>query len=299
MLRAYLTETKRCYLHAHRTVHTLCARCKTPYCDECLTTRTDGVFADVVARDEKRPAPSFCARCVEELEALELVAALRRRPWWQRLRPSRAALNRAAIYLAVAAVIAVPLTFAARSMANTPISPDELARIKIGLVGGFQSVEGTNFASNVYGGRFIRASAPSGPNHDPSRLIDTWVTPDVPGWHSQDATLPQELVFQLPAVLKANKVILRPQPNEPPETWVKDFEVLVSTQSATEGFTSVARGSLSIEQARLAMDPTAPDQPRFEFPDVNARFVMLRLLSNQGSRDYTSLGEFEVYWQKK
>jgi hypothetical protein len=199
----------------------------------------------------------------------------------------------------VAAVIAVPLTFAARSMANTPISPDELARIKIGLVGGFQSVEGTDFASNVYSGRFIRASAPSAPNHDPSRLIDTWVTPDVPGWRSQDATLPQELVFQLPAVLKTNKVILRPQPNEPPETWVKDFEVLVSTQSATEGFTSVARGSLSIEQARLAIDPNAPDQPRFEFPDVNARFVMLRVLSNQGSRDYTSLGEFEVYWQKK
>jgi len=299
VLQAYLTDAKRCYLHAHRTVRTQCARCKTAYCDECLTTRTDGVFGEVVARDEKHPEPLFCARCVEELEALELAAAWRRRPWWQRLRPGRAALNRAAIYVAVVAVIAVPLTFAARSMARTPLSPEDLARVKIGLIGGFQTAEGTNFASSVYGGRFVRASAPSQPNHDPTRLIDTWITPDVPGWRSQGATVPHDLVFELPAALKISKVILRPQPDEPTDTWVKDFEVLVSTQSATEGFTPVVRGSLSVDQARQAIDPDSPGQPRFVFPESEARYVMLRVLSNQGSHDYTSLAEFEVYWQKK
>lgn len=299
MLRAYLTDTKRCYLHAHRAVHTQCARCKTPYCDECLTRHDDGIFATIVARDEKRPEPLFCDRCVEEIEALELVAAQRRRPWWQRLRPSRATTNRAAIYVAVIAVILVPLSFAARSMARTTLSPDDLARVKVGLLGGFQTVEGTNFASSVYGGRFVRAGAPSRPNHDPARLIDTWVTPDVPGWRSQDASFPQEMVFELPSAVTIDKIILRPQPDEPVETWAKDFEVLVTTKSSTGDFTSVIRGSLSVEQARRALDSAAADQPRFEFAETPAKYVMLRVLSNQGSADYTSLGELEVYWQRK
>jgi hypothetical protein len=299
VLRAYLVDTKRCYLHAHRTVHTQCARCKTPYCDECLTRRTDGIFANVVAQDEKHPEPLFCARCIEELEALGQIEAQRHRPWWQRIQPSRAALNRAAIYLVVAAVILVPIAFAARSAANTPLSPEELARVKIGLTGGFQSVEGTNFLSSVYGGTFVRANAPSQPNHDPTRLIDTWTTPDVPGWRSQAASFPQEMVFQLPATLKIDKVILRPQPDEPTDTWVKDFEVLVSTKSANDGFASVTGGSLTVEEARKAIDPEAADQPRFEFPETEAKYVMLRVLSNQGSSAYTSLAEFEVYWVRK
>jgi hypothetical protein len=299
VLRAYLTDAKRCYIHAHRTVQTQCARCKTPYCDECLTERTDGIFADIVAKDERQPDPLFCARCVEELEALGELEAFRHRPWWQRIRPGRATLNRAAIYLVVAAAILVPIGFAARSAASTTLSPEELARVKVGLTGSFQSVEGTNFLSTVYGGTFVRANAPAAPGHDGSRLIDTWIIPDVPGWRSQSASFPQELVFQLPEALKMNKVILRPQPDEPPETWVKDFEVLVSSKSATDGFTSATRGSLSVEQARRAIDPDGADQPRFEFAETGAKWVMLRILSNQGSRDYTSLGEFEVYWQKK
>src|SRR5439155_18666812 len=107
------------------------------------------------------------------------------------------------------------------------------------------------------------------------------------------------MLFELPATLKIDKVILRPQPDEPVETWAKSFEVLVSTQSANGGFTSAVRGSLTVEQARQAIDPASPDQPRFEFPETTARFVMLRVLSNQGSADYTSLSELEVYWQKK
>jgi hypothetical protein len=300
VLRAYLTEEKRCYDHPHRVVKTACARCKVAYCEECLEERTGGLFARIVARDEKQPRPLFCSRCVEEVEALEALEAERKRPLHQRLRPTRSGLHRAAIYVAVILVIAVPLAFGVRSIAEATLSPEEFARIRTGLLGSFTTAEGTNLASSLIGGTFIRASAPSQPNHDPSRLIDTWAAASVAGWRSQDATLPQELVFALPSKTRITKVILRPHPTEPEETWVKDYEILVSADSPNTGFTRVASGTLDVQQARAAMNVENAGEPvRLEFADTVAHYVMLRITSNQGSRDYTSLAELEVYWLRR
>ncbi|MDQ3702023.1 MAG: SUN domain-containing protein [Chloroflexota bacterium] len=299
MLRAQLTEAKRCYNHSHRVVLTACARCRIPFCDDCLTTRTEEQFARIVARDERQPLPLFCDRCIEELEALGVAEAERRRPWWQRLRPTRAALQRAAIYVAVIAVIMVPMAIAVRNVASTTLTPEEVARFAIGLRGTFQTAEGTDFLSEPFGGRFIRASAPARPNYGHQALIDTFANSTVPGWRSADAMLPQEMVFALPTPLAVSKVILRPQPTEPEETWVKEFEVLVSTTGPEGAFTSVGTWTLDPRQARAGTDLERPNPARFEFPETNARWVMLRVLSNNGSTDYTSLGEFEVYWNKR
>jgi hypothetical protein len=300
MVRAYLTDEKRCYDHPHRIVKTACARCKVAYCEECLVERDGGLFARIVARDEKHPPPLFCSRCVEEVEALQAIVAERKRPLHQRLRPTRAGLNRAAIYVAVIAVIAVPLAFGVRSIAEATLSPEEFARIRTGLLGSFTTVEGTNLASSLLGGTFIRASAPSQPNHEPTRLIDTWAAADVPGWRSLDATLPVELVFALASKTRVTKVILRPHPTDPEATWVKDYEILLSADSPDSGFTSVGSGTLDVQQARAAMDPSRQGEPvRLEFADTTARYVMLRIRSNQGSREFTSLAEFEVYWMRR
>ena len=299
MLRAYLSEEKRCYNHPNRVVGTSCARCRLPLCDECLTTHTEPVFARIVAADERRPPPSFCSRCVEELEAIGAAEAERHRPLHQRLRPTRAGLQRAAIYAAVLTVIMVPMAFAVRNVASTTLTPEEVARFAIGLRGSFQTVEGTNFLSDPFGGRFISASHPARPNYPHTRLIDTFANTAVPGWRSLEATVPQEMVFALPSQLAVSKVILRPQPNEPEGTWVKEFEVLVSTEGPDRGFTSVGKWTLDPVQARAGTDLERPNPPRFEFPETQARWVMLRVLSNNGSTDYTSLAEFEVYWNSK
>lgn len=303
MLRAHLTEVKHCYDHPHRAVRTACARCKTPYCDDCLTTRTDGVFARLAAKggpDGTPIPPLFCPRCTGELKALGALEAHRKRPLRERLRPTRAGLNRVALYLAVISVLAVPMAIGVRFIATTTLTPEELARIRVGLVGGFETRDGTNLAGNVIGGTFIRASAPSQPGHDPSRLIDSWYKADVPGWRSQGGTFPQELVFALPGRSRINNVILRPQPAEPSETWVRAFEVLVSSESAESGFVPVYTGEISLEQARATVDAVpANDLPRFATTDRLAKYVMLRVLSNHGGPEYTSLGEFEVYWQRK
>jgi hypothetical protein len=297
VVRAYLTDEKRCYDHPHRVVKTACARCKAAYCDECLESRTDGLFARIIARDDRGPAPLFCARCVEEVEALAALEAERKRPLHQRLRPTRAGLHRAAIYLAVAAVIMVPLAYGVRSLSEATLTPEELVRIRFGLLGGLTTSEGTNLVRAIIGGNFDRASGPSRPGHDPGRLIDSWATAEIPGWRSQDATLPLDLVFALPSKTTISKVILLPQPSEPVDTWVKEFQVLVSADSPDSGFVSVVTGSLDAAAARAAVDPDGKsDPPRFEFPAATARYVVLRVLSNHGSLDYTSLGEFEVYF---
>ena len=83
-----------------------------------------------------------------------------------------------------------------------------------------------------------------------------------------DTTVPQEMVFALPNPLPLNKVILRPQPTDPEATWVREFEVLVSTEGPEQGFTSVGRWTLDPVQARAGTDLERPDPARFEFPET-------------------------------
>ena len=284
MLRAHLSETKHCYVHPHRVVKTSCARCKTPYCDECLETRDDGLFGRIVAKDERRPAPLFCERCTGEVEALIEIEAERRRPLYQRLRPTWAGLRRAAIWVAVIAGISVPMMFAVRAMSQTVITPEELARIKIGLSGGFLAPEGVNLLSEAFGGTFVRATAPAQPGFEATRLIDSWSQNEVPAWRSQTAALPIDLVFQLQQRTRFNTLSLKPHPAEPVETGVKEFELLVS-ESPDGVFTRVASGRMSTG-AEL----------RLPVGDVTTRNVMLRVRSTQGTAPYASLAELEVLY---
>ncbi len=283
MLRAHLTEAKHCYLHPHRVVATSCARCKTPYCEECLETRDTGLFAAIVARDEKHPPPLYCDRCIDEVEALEVLEAERKRPLYQRLRPTRAGVRRAAIWMAVLAVIGVPMAFAVRGMAETAISPEELGRIKLGLSGGYLSPEGVDLIGEAFQGHYVRASGASQAGHEPTRLIDTWALAEVPGWRSASGATPIDLVFQFQRRVRFNTVVLRAQPNEPPETWVSDFE-LYASDAADTGFKRVVA-------SRLAPKP----QVNESFADVTAGYVLLRVLRTQGTAPYASLGELEIY----
>ena len=282
MLRAHLTETKHCYVHPHRVVKTACARCKTPYCDECLETRDDGLFARIVAKDERNPAPTFCERCVDEVEALTALEAERKRPLHQRLRPTRDGLRRAAIWVAVIASVTIPMWFAVRSMSETTITPEELARIKIGLSGGYLSPEGVNLLADAFGGKFVRASAASQSGHEPARLIDSYAQPEVPAWRSATGTLPIDLVFQLDQRTRFNMLVLKPHPSEPPETNISEIELLVS-ENPDGGFTRAGGGAMRPGQ-----------ELRLPIGEVTTRFVMLRILSVQGSARYVSLAELEV-----
>jgi hypothetical protein len=169
-------------------------------------------------------------------------------------------------------------------MADTTITPEELGRIKLALSGGYLAPEGINFIGEAFQGRFVRASAPSQRDHGPERLIDTWASTEVPGWRSAEGKLPIDLVFELQQVIRFNSVVLKEQPGEPPETWARDVEVHISP-GADGPFTRVYAGRIAPEQ-----------ELRDSFPDATGRFVMLRVMSAQGSGAYVSLGEVELYY---
>jgi hypothetical protein len=258
----------------------------------------EGLFARIVAKDEKGPAPLFCARCIDEVEALSAIEAETKRPIWRRLVPTRAGWKRAAAYVAVLALILVPMSIAVKDLAETPITPEELARIKVGLQGGFRTPDGVNVASAVFGGIHVRSNAPAAPGYEPERLIDTWNTVEVPSWRSATATFPQELVFRLPQKTRVNKVVLRPHPSEPAITWARDFDLLVSEDSSETGFVQVAGGRL-LPPGEMGAQQLPEAGVVVTFPEVIGRYVLLRIRSNQGSADYTSLGEMELFWSPR
>jgi hypothetical protein len=199
-------------------------------------------------------------------------------------------------------LIALPVGYLVRDIVETPISPEEFARIAIAMRGTFAGPDGTNYLSAVFGGSFVRASAPSTPGHEPTRLLDTWATARVPGWRST-ATLPIDLIFSLPEQTVANRVLLRPHPSDPPATWVRAFEVSFSTTSP-EGPWTVACDA-ELEPARVTAPPTPESGPIgddrfivpvFQVPETPVRWVRLVIRSSGGNPEYTSLGEFEVLY---
>jgi hypothetical protein len=207
-----------------------------------------------------------------------------------------------AITAVVLGGISLPVGYLVQDIVQTPISPEEFARIAIAMRGTFAGPDGTNYLSAVFGGSFVRASTPSLAGHEPTRLIDTWATARVPGWRTA-SPLPVELVFVLPEQTVANRVILRPHPSDPGPTWVREFEVAFST-GGPEGPWSVACAA-ELDPARVTAPPspasgTQVDDryvvPLIDVPEAPVKWVRLVVRSNGGSPDYTSLGELEVLY---
>ena len=234
--------------------------------------------------------------------ALADIRAWEARPWWIRWRPTRDGARRISIVALVVGLIALPVGYLVRDIVETPISPEEFARIAIAMRGTFAGPDGTNYLSTVFGTTYVRASAPSSPGHEPTKLIDTWATARVPSWRTT-ASLPIELVFALPDQTVANRVILRPHPSDPPSSWARAFQVSFSTTSPDGPWTVVCDDELA--PARVGPPPTPESGPAgddrfvvpvFEVPETAVRWVRLTVRSNGGSQDYTSLAEFEVLY---
>ncbi|MSQ43594.1 MAG: hypothetical protein EXR45_05225 [Chloroflexi bacterium] len=257
-------------------------------------------------------AEGNCVRCADQLHQLELAWLWKRRPWWVRLRPTREDFRSYAVVAGILTVIATPVLFLVREMAETQLAPEEFARIAIALRGGFAGPDGTNYLNTVFGGAYIRGSVASAPGHQPSRLIDTWATVRVPGWRSADGMLPVELDFALPNDLTVNRVILRPHPGEPQSTWVREFRVEVSTSNPDGPYTQLVAGELdhakisdvrpSEATGRTTEAQPVEDRlnvPVFDVPETGVHWVRLRILSNGGNDAYTSLAELELLYASR
>jgi hypothetical protein len=265
VLKAYSDARNRCYLHPHRTADTKCERCKTPLCDECV---------------REFRGQRLCQRCVEEIEFIEISRPTLR----DRVRQFFTSVRNTIIVLAVIAIICGGIFYAFRNLMNQPITPEEMARFRYAAAGTFQTPEGINVNSTVLGAKVVSFTSQQ-TGYEAFHLINEYAGPDYPGWRSAQATFPQDIVVEQQNVSLVQKVILTQQPNEPKDTWAKDFELQASTVGPTQGFVTVGRWQL-----RQTTEPQ-----KFTFPPTPAHWLRLRILSNYGSPAYVSLAEFDAY----
>ena len=269
MIHAAAEARERCFDHPHRRATRKCFRCARGMCDECAKEWRHA--------DGSRPA---CETCIAELEELDRITHI---PAKERVRRFGVSTRNFLIGLAIVAVLCVPGYFVVRRLMSTPISPEEFARFRYAAAGTFETEEGVNVLSTVLNARVVGATSED-PDHPAKRLIDEYVGTAYPGWRTVGSQFPQEVVFETGQPSRVEKVNVQQQPDEPPDTDVKEFEVLVSTQSPDGPWQSVGR--FTAQQA--------PDVQRFTFPGVQAHWIKLRVLSNYGG-PYASLGEFDAY----
>lgn len=247
------------------------------------------------------PDAVYCHECSEELQRFAAAAMEERRPIWEK-RPSRASLTKWLIGLGILGAVLVPAWIVAGYAAKTPLTAEEVARIAVGLRRGFTSLEGTNVLLSVYGGSFVSASKVARDGHHPQALVDSFWQDNVADWRSRNAEFPVELVFKAALNSSMGKLILRVRPDSPPESWPRNFELLVSVTSPDSGYKTVLAAEFPRDEVeRLIRDsnqrPEAlvPIPLRFTFSETRGVWVMLRILTNHGHRGFTSLAEIEVY----
>lgn len=266
-MRVHADARRRCYIHPHRETELTCTRCKTSYCAECLG-------------EPDETGSRLCENCQREVEAAEAA----RLTFKERMVLRLHSLARGLVVAAVLIALLGGIFYFFRNSFDRPITPEEMARFRYAISGGFETDEGVNLNSTVVGAKIVSATSEAS-GFPAKQVINEFTGAGVPAWRSTSASFPQDITVEFANPSAPQKVILQNNPNEPAETYPRDFEILVSTEGPDQGFASVGR---------FVAQPNAEIQ-RFEFPPVQARWVRLRILSNYGSTDYTSLDEFGVY----
>ena len=265
MLKAYSDARNRCYLHPHRPAEQKCDRCKTGLCEECV---------------HEFQGRHLCEHCVEELDFIEASKPT----FADHVRDFFHSLRNTVIAIAVIAAICGGLFYAFRGLMNQPITPEQMARFRYAASGSFQTPEGINVNSTVLGAS-VASFTSERKGFEASHVINEYAGPDYPGWRSADATFPQEFVVAQQNVSGVSKVILTQQPTEPRDTWAKDFEIQGSTEGPDRGFVTIGRWQLQ----------QVAGPQKFTFAATPVKWLRLRVLSNYGSSEYTSLAEFDAY----
>ena len=265
MLKMYADSRNRCYLHPHRAAELKCDRCKTGLCSECV---------------REYQGQHVCENCLNELE----LAEASKPTLGERVRGSLITFRNAAIVVVIVVALCGGAFYAFRGTLNQPITPEQLARFRYAASGSFQTAEGINVNSTVLSAKVVSFTSQR-VGFEATHLINEYVGDGYPGWRSTDATFPQEVVVQGQGLTAVSKVILTQQPGEPAETLARDFEVDVSAQDPNPSWVTIGHW-----QAQQIGGPE-----HFTFPVTPTKLIRLRILSNYGSTQYTSLGEFDAY----
>ena len=104
-------------------------------------------------------------------------------------------------------------------------------------------------------------------------------------WASSDGNFPQEFVLELPGEATISYIVFNNQAFEDAKRSSKDVEISVSTQHASFGFEVATKAVL--QQGAIGQGIELK-------PARQARWIKIRILSNYGSPDRTSLGMLQV-----
>jgi len=265
VLKAYSDARNRCYLHPHRPADQKCERCKTGLCEECV---------------HEFQGQHLCEHCVEELDFIEASKPT----FSDHVRGFVHSLRNTVIAIAVIVAICGGLFYAFRGLMNQPITPEQMARFRYAASGSFQTPDGINVNSTVLGAS-VASFTSERKGFEAFHVINEYAGTDYPGWRSVDVTFPQDFVITQQNVSDVSKVILTQQPTEPRDTWAQDFEIQGSTEGPDRGFVTIGRWQLQ----------QVAGPQKFTFAATPAKWLRLRVLSNYGSSEYTSLAEFDAY----
>ena len=265
MMKASSEARNRCYLHPHRVLLTRCERCRTGLCADCIRTYH---------------GQTLCQNCADEVELAFISIPTFRERVLQQLTSFRNAM----VVVGIVALVSAGAFFLLRPLMNQPISPEEFARFRYAASGGFQTPEGVNANSTVLGAKIVFTTSER-PGFEAKHVINEYTGPDYPGWRSATAIFPQDIIVSHDQITTVAKVVLYPQANEPPATRVRHFEIAVSNDGPDRGFTTI--GAWDAENTA--------ELRRFTFPATESKWIRLRILSNYGSTDYTSLNEFDAF----
>jgi len=104
-------------------------------------------------------------------------------------------------------------------------------------------------------------------------------------WVSRDGQFPQTLILALPAKAIISEVSFNNPAYGDPQRGAKDIEISISSQSATCGFSVAATAVLA---------PNEIGQGIRLKSGLVGRWIKVRILTNHGNKDATSLGDISI-----
>ncbi len=223
----------------------------------------------------------MCVLCVDELEEKY---RLENPTWRERVeRFGRTARNFIILSIIVIAIM-IPIALGARKLMDTPLKPEEIARMRYALMGTFETPEGVNTTSTVLGASVVMVTSEMS-GHEATRLNDEYVAETYGGYRTADDRFPVDIVFGREDPGRVEKLHFQQQPLEPVETQVRLVEVSISMESADGPWFSLGEFALtdSLEIQRHVLSGVRP-----------YRWMRLRILANGGG-PYASLGEFGAF----
>lgn len=266
MIRAAAEARLRCSDHPHRRATRQCARCHRPMCEECAV---------------KLDVDGLCEPCASELAELDRIQNI---PTRERVRRFGVSIRHAMIFFTIVGAIVLAIALSMRSLLESPLTPEELARFRYAATGTFETPDGVNVLSTVLGASIYWASAQE-PGHEAKRLIDEYAGEGYGGFRAPAASQPVDVFADTGQPTRIDKVIIRQQPGEALADYARAVELYAATASSDGPWQIIGRFELT-----QTLEPQ-----KFPLGDAReARWLVIRFVANFGGANVT-LGEFNAF----